>query len=63
MNLVKTVDEQSKYYACDTIVVSGGRHLKIETGPDGVEVLDEAVPEGKVWEARILVNIVETQGD
>lgn len=44
----------------DTITVTAGQTLKIETTPGGQEVLLEEVPEGKLWSAKINVEIVET---
>lgn len=42
------------------IAVTAGKHLVIETSPDGGEILDAAVPAGKVWTATISVSIDET---
>jgi hypothetical protein len=39
---------------------SAGQVLKIETSPDGEEILDETVPAGKSWEVTVRVDIVET---
>jgi len=55
-------------YPEDTIILSGGetfdlsegKHLKIETSPEGEEYLDTIVPEGKKWVVSISLNIVET---
>ena len=44
----------------DVLTVAAGKHLVIETTPDGVEVLDAVVPEGKQWEVTITVHVVET---
>jgi len=37
-----------------------GKRLKIETTPDGAEVLDAVVPSGKVWAVTISVAVIET---
>lgn len=44
----------------DTVSVAAGQTLKIETTPDGEEVLSALVPEGKAWSATITVRILET---
>ena len=41
----------------DRLVVSAGQHLRIETSPEGAEVLDAVVPAGKQWEVTIGVSI------
>lgn len=43
-----------------TFMAAAGQSLKIETSPDGEEILDTQVPNGKVWEVRVSVNITET---
>ena len=42
------------------ISVPAGQSLKIETGPEGEEILNEECPAGKAWSARIIVEITET---
>ena len=44
----------------DVLTVAAGKHLKIETSPAGVDVLDAVVPEGKQWNVTITVHVVET---
>jgi len=44
----------------DVLTVAAGKHLKIETSPAGVSVLDAVVPEGKEWEVTVTVHVVET---
>ena len=44
----------------DNITISAGKSLKIETSPDGEEILDVECPKGKVWSARIIIEINET---
>ena len=39
------------------IIVTGGQTLKIETSPDGEEVLAEVCPEGETWSVHIHVQI------
>ena len=43
-----------------TVIIPSGKSLKIETTPDGEEVLNEEVPAGKIWTVRLDVEIVET---
>ena len=40
--------------------VEAGKTLKIETSPNGEDILEEEVPAGKVWSAHITINIDET---
>ena len=42
------------------ITISAGKSLKIETSPDGEDILDVECPEGKAWVARVIVEINET---
>jgi len=42
------------------LVIPAGKKLTIETSPQGDEILDIECPAGKVWTARIIVEIVET---
>jgi ribosomal protein L2 len=41
------------------IDLSAGMILKIETSPDGEEVLNVECPSGKVWRAKVIVEITE----
>lgn len=43
----------------DNIIVPAGKTLKIETTPDGEEVLNVVVPAGKRWVVAIGVDIRE----
>ena len=43
-----------------TFSVAAGKSVKIETGPQGIDVMDEEVPEGKSWEVTIEVFITES---
>ena len=40
-------------------VIATGKTLSIETSPDGVELLNITVPDGKTWTAHVDVTIVE----
>jgi len=40
--------------------ITAGTHLKIETSPDGKEVMNVVVPEGKKWRVQINLEITET---
>ena len=44
----------------DSIPMTAGKSLKIETSPDGEEVLDIECPAGKAWSVRLDVTITET---
>ena len=39
------------------ITVTGGQTFKIETSPDGEEILAEICPEGEAWSVHIHVQI------
>lgn len=40
--------------------IAAEKTLKIETSPDGEEILNEEVPQGKKWSVRLTINIDET---
>jgi len=42
------------------LVIPAGKTLKIETSPDGEDILSAEVPEGKSWSTIIIVEIAET---
>ena len=44
----------------DDFVISAGKRLKIETSPQGVEILNTVVPSGKSWSVHVDVTIIET---
>lgn len=61
MELVTFTIQAATLMRDDTMVdVAAGQSLKIETTPSGEEVLNTECPEGKVWSARIIVEITET---
>ena len=41
------------------ISLAAGKSLKIETSPNGAEILDEEVPAGKAWTVSVNVTIRE----
>jgi len=44
----------------ESVAVAAGQSLKIETSPDGGEVLDAECPAGKAWSVQMGVTITET---
>jgi len=44
----------------DSFELAAGKSLKVETIPNGSELLNETVPEGKKWQVVVYVSIVET---
>lgn len=42
------------------IAVGAGQAFRVETSPDGEEVLNVTCPDGKVWSIRVIVEITET---
>jgi hypothetical protein len=51
--------EHTRISGIETIEISAGKKLKIETSPNGVEVFKQTVPDGKKWTAILIVDIVE----
>lgn len=43
-----------------TVNVSAGQTLKIETSPDGIEVVEIVCPDGKKWSLHISVFVEES---
>ena len=61
INLVETLQPcLIKAGGSGMVVLVAGKRLRIETSPNGEEILDEEVPEGKVWALSINVQINET---
>ena len=63
--MAMTLDEESRparmsLTGTETVLVPAGKHVKIETSPSGVEILDAVVPAGKAWTVTVNVYIVET---
>ena len=44
----------------DTFTVAAGKHLIVETSPQGDEILDVEVPAGKTWTVTVNVYIQES---
>ena len=44
----------------EAVAVADGQSLKIETSPDGEEVLNAECPAGKAWSVQVDVTITET---
>lgn len=55
-----SVPAKKGYLGNKELVIPAGKHLRIETSPDGDEVLDAVVPAGKVWTVQIHMTITET---
>lgn len=60
MELVKNPTPNVTYTGKGDIPVSNGKHFKVETTPNGEDVLDVGPPEGKKWLVGITINVVET---
>lgn len=43
-----------------SIMISAGQSLKVETSPEGEEILNAICPMGKTWTAKIIIEITET---
>ncbi len=50
----------SGYIGQGTVIIPAGKHLVIETSPDGEDVLDAEVPAGKEWVVHISIHVNET---
>lgn len=50
-------------YMCgsEEFMATAGQGVKIETSPNGESILEETVPEGKVWACKVWVEITETE--
>jgi len=55
------IPAKSNYSGSGNVEVTGGKHLKIETTPGGLDILDAVVPEGKMWKVKIDISIEETE--
>jgi len=44
----------------DQLTLTAGKTLKIETTPDGEEILSATVPAGKTWTVTVSVHVLET---
>lgn len=44
----------------EIVDIPAGTHFRIETSPDGGEILDAEVPEGKSWKVKIHIEIIES---
>lgn len=44
----------------DNVPVVAGQRVRVETSPDGIEILDVECPADKAWSVRIIVEITET---
>jgi len=55
----RTTAASRRHIGDQTIEVSAGQTLKIETSPDGIEVLSVDCPAGKSWTVHIQVTINE----
>lgn len=49
-----------KYGQQSSVLLAAGQSLRIETTPNGIEVLDTECPAGKVWSVRVIVEVTET---
>lgn len=58
LNFVE-VPTYKKADASSTFVAEAGKIVKIETSPDGEELMNLEVPVGKQWEVTISVHIHE----
>jgi hypothetical protein len=54
------VQESSNSYGTQVLFMAAGKTLKVETSPNGEDVLDITVPSGKVWEVSVTISIKET---
>ena len=45
--------------AAGSFQVTAGQSLKIESSPQGEEILDEMCPAGKTWMVRVELSVIE----
>jgi len=55
-----SVPASTQYLGNETVVVSAEKHLKIDTSPQGEDILDAVVPIGKSWKVKLHLEIIET---
>lgn len=55
-----TITAKKEISGSDIINVSAGQSLKIETSPNGEETVDMECPEGKQWQVKIDIVVLET---
>ncbi len=63
MDLVvgRTVTANRQLHGAEIVSgVAAGKSFTVETSPGGLEILNETIPEGKVWEIRVDIHIIET---
>ena len=61
MDLIETsIAPSLKKTGVDQFEVAAGKKLKIETAPDGAEILKITVPAGKKWTVWVNVDITES---
>ena len=53
-------DFRMKLTGAGTIELASGQTLKVETSPNGEDVVKETVPDGKLWTVQLVIDIVET---
>ncbi len=44
----------------DNFQLAAGKHLKVETSPNGVDIYDGVVPAGKSWNVTVFMRIEES---
>lgn len=60
MDFAKKIRPQEvTYQGQGVFTIVGGKYLKIESTPDGQEVLNEIVPQGKKWVISVSLLITE----
>ena len=60
MELTKTTQPaKTVYVGVTNLGMSAGKYLKVETTPNGEEILNDVVPTGKQWTVQIRVDVVE----
>ena len=57
---VQAVQAKAEHSGSQSFEVTAGQALKIETSPEGTEVLDMTVPAGKKWQVVLKIHITET---
>lgn len=53
------IEARTRYEGEAAFTMPTGQILKIETTPDGSEILNVVVPVGKAWSVRIRVDVEE----
>ena len=59
MELKRTVVANTQYLGQQAFDISAGQSIKVETTPNGLDILDEECPAGHEWHVEVSVHVTE----